>query len=85
MNIECLIDHIKKYAASSLRVKSIPQNVLNDIRIAIEHDEKLIGRYPTCNECELMMQGDDEDEDVVNEVTQFSKTLEELESLWQLR
>jgi hypothetical protein len=61
----------------------LPSRVLQK---ALTADMMLSGKLPSMKECEVMMSGSDDDENVT--MTYFEKvfpnTLEELESVWQL-
>lgn len=82
-----LLDDVKALAFELFKIKRLPSNVLKDIEKAFAADAIKAGRLPTTAECRVMMSGDDEDEDVTMPYFSktFSRTLGELEALWQLR
>lgn len=64
---------------------TIPQDALQR---ALKVDASTAHRFPTKEECEAMMTGDDESEDLETSPDVrllFPLTTEELESAWQLR
>jgi len=78
-----LISDINARVSSMYKGAKIPEDAL---RRALTADVMTVGRLPTMIECEVMLSGNDDDEDAKMTYLQdnFPETLSELESAWQL-
>lgn len=87
VGIDDLIDKIKQLSLQLHQIHNLPQDVIRDIKAALVADMKTSGKLPRPIDCEIMIGGSDEDEDVQMSHYQqmFPKTFEELVSLWQLK
>lgn len=89
-DIDATLEMINGLVVAKFGKKISTQNlqmVMNNVRQALESDvQSTGGRLPTEEECSAMMSADDDSVDHVPSAgaANFPKTLEELESVWQL-